>query len=346
MVIISDCLRNNVDEGAIKLASTLSKKLKQIGAKIVAVNSECDFADVEVKANKTFSNKSLYDSIGDTTDGILYIPFASNTLGSAIRVFSLSRRTKSKVSVLFTISWEMGALTKLLLKASGCQIITISQDSNTYFKRAFPNLQIINIKTGVDCSRFCKVDAQKKKELRQKYKLPLDKTILLHVGHLKYGRNVDTFLNVDEKYYVVLVFSSVTEKERSLMKALESKDNIRIICDYVPNVEEIYQASDIYVFPVVEENNSIDIPLSVLEAASCNLSIVSTAYKEISFWDKRDGLYIVNDFNKELINQYVEAAMQFENIETDSIAKAYDWKNAVENLQSVINDLDNGINKR
>lgn len=334
MIIISDCFRKNLDEGCIKLTSTLSNKLKQYGARIIAVNCECEFADAEIEANKIFSNKELYDSIGDNEDGILYIPFASNTLGSAIRVLSLALRAKSKVSVLFTIRWKMNALAKLLLKASGCRIITISQDSYAYFKREFPDLQIINIKTGVDSSRFCRVDAQKKKELRQKYDLPLDKTILLHVGHLKYGRNVDSFLCVDEKYYVVLVFSSVTERNLGLKKELESKGNIRVICDYIPNVEEIYQASDIYVFPVVEENNSIDIPLSVLEAAGCNLSIVSTPYKEISFWDKRDGLYIVNDFNKELINQYVEEAMQFENIETDTIAQAYDWENTIEKLTS------------
>ena len=336
MVIISDCLRNNVDEGAIKLASTLSKKLKQIGAKIVAVNCECGFADVEIKANKFFLNEELYRFIRNNKDGILYIPFASNTLGSAIRVFFLSCMTKRKVSVLFTMRWEMNALTKLLFKVSGCQIITISQDSYEHFKKTLPGSKIVNIKTGVDSLRFCQVDDQKKKELRQKYDLPLDRTILLHVGHLKYGRNVDSFLNVSDKYYVVLVFSSVTEKDASLKKELENSGNIKVIYKYLPNVEEIYQASDIYVFPVVEENNSIDIPLSVLEAAGCNLSIVSTSYKEVSFWGRKNGLYLVEGFNKDLINQYIDTAMQCKHIETSSIAKDYDWKKAVEKLTSIV----------
>ena len=68
----------------------------------------------------------------------------------------------------------------------------------------------------------------------------------------------------------------------------------------------------------------------------CNLSIVSTPYKEISFWDRRDGLHIVNGFNKELINQYVEDAMKCQNIETSSIAEEYDWTKAVEKLANIV----------
>ena len=75
-----------------------------------------------------------------------------------------------------------------------------------------------------------------------------------------------------------------------------------IIDRFVENIEEVYQLSDVYIFPVKEEMNAIDIPLSVLEAASCNLQIVTTDYGELKVFKGEDGFFYTNDFNKESFN--------------------------------------------
>lgn len=64
--------------------------------------------------------------------------------------------------------------------------------------------------------------------------------------------------------------SSVTEAEKdaSIRTMLEIRGNITIIDTYLRNVQEVYQLADVYLFPVQEIENCIDIPLSVLEAAS------------------------------------------------------------------------------
>ncbi len=336
MIIVSDCVKDNLDEGCIKVASTVSKRLKKSGAKVVAVNCNCNYADQSVSANKAFTNSALYEAIGNAKGNILYIPFASNTLGSAIRTFNLAKKTKKRVSVIFTLRWKMNCMTRAILQLSHCQIVTISKDSYEYFSKELPKLKVFNVTTGVDIGKFHPVAETEKKELKKKYQLPADKTIVLHVGHLKHERNIDVFLNLDDKMYVVLVFSGTTEHDNELEKSLKSKSNIRVIDNYIPCIEELYQASDVYVFPIVEENNSIDVPLSALEAAGCNCKIISTNYKEVAYFEDTKGLLRVK--NEEIVGlqPLLERIVGMNEVSTYKIAKKYDWSNALSDLQKIV----------
>ena len=51
-----------------------------------------------------------------------------------------------------------------------------------------------------------------------------------------------------------------------------------IITDFVSDVEKIYQAADLYIFPGSNETAAIDIPLSVLEAMAVNLPVLTTPF--------------------------------------------------------------------
>lgn len=338
MVIVSDCLKNNLDEGCIKVASTLAKRLKEHGAGVIAVNCECGYADNSISAGKIYSDAELYRAISAHNGDLLYIPFASNTLGSAVRTCMLARKSRRKVYVLFALRWNMNYLTKCLLKASGCSIVTISNDSYEFYKAELPGVPVYRIRAGVNLSKFTPVSAGEKEKLRDKYGLPHDKTIVLHVGHLKHGRNIDAFLELSDPIYTVLVFSAVTEKDPELRKKLEEKSNIRIMEEYLPDIQEIYQAADVYVFPVTEENNSIDVPLSVLEAAGCNCKIVSTDYKEIACFDETVGFRRVTGEELSGLQKIVTELFCGAPSETVSIAGKYDWNGAVSDLQSLIDN--------
>ncbi len=336
MIIVSDSLKDNLDEGCIKVASTTAKKLKKEQAFVVAVNCECNYADKSVRANKMYTDPDLYKAIEAGSGSILYIPFASNTLGSAIRTFFLSRKSKRQVNVLFALRWLMNLITKLFLKLSRCRIITLSQDSYDFYKREIPEISSFYVKTGVDTSKFCPVDIEKKESLKKKYGMPLDKTIVLHVGHLSHGRNIDVFLGLDDSVYSVLVFSSVTEQDSELKESLKARKNIRIVDEYVPNIEELYQAADIYVFPVVAENNSIDVPLSVLEAAGCNCRIVCTCYKEIAFFEETAGLIKAKNEEINDLMLLIQRAKEFTEVSTRRIAEEYDWSKGISELKAFI----------
>ena len=329
MIIVSDCIKDNLDEGCIKVASTLAKRLAAKGNKLVAVNCECSYADKSLNANKIYSNKELYSFISDNDGDILFIPFASNTLGTAVRTWNLSRKSGRRVLVLFALRWPMSIIKEIFLKLSGCSVLTLSQDSFFYFKKSLKGITVDNLKIGVDTERFVPVDDEKKMTLRAKYGLPQDKTIILHVGHLKHGRNVDVFLDLDEKYHGVLVFSSITEKDNELKRSLENKPNITIIESYCSNIEELYQLSDIYVFPVVDQNNNIDIPLSVLEAASCNIRIIATKNKEIAYFKDAPGLLRVDNGQLGELNSLINELLSIKEVKTRDIALEYDWNHGI-----------------
>ncbi len=329
LIVISDCVRDNLDEGCIKVASTLSKRLVEKGAKLLAINTNCKYATRSIKANKIYSNNEIYDFISQYSGDVVYIPFASNTLGTAIRTWIICKKSKRKVSVLFALRWHMSLLTKFFFRLSGCKIYTISQDSYYFFNKELKGMDVKNLKIGVDTDKFVPVDSQKKRELRIKYGLPLDKIIVLHVGHLKHERNVDVFLQLDEMYHGLLVFSSVTKQNQELKEALLAKSNITIINDYCPNIEELYQMSDIYLFPVVEANNCIDVPLSVLEAASCNIKVVTSKYKELCFINRTDSFNKVDNVQLDNINKIIEEMGGIKEVSNRNIALEYDWKKAL-----------------
>ena len=139
------------------------------------------------------------------------------------------------------------------------------------------NYKFFNV-SGVDQLKFKKINNSKRKKLKIKYKLSLKKKIILHIGHLKKKRNIEIFKSLkDDDFQVVIVGSTITKQDHLLINELKKK-KIIVINKYIKNIFEIYQISDLYVFPVVDHENAIQVPLSVLEALSCDLPVLSTKF--------------------------------------------------------------------
>ena len=85
-----------------------------------------------------------------------------------------------------------------------------------------------------------------------------------------------------------------------------SYTHLTIIDTYLRNVQEVYQLADVYLFPVQEIENCIDIPLSVLEAASCNLPIVTTEYGELASFIGQEGFLFTADLSSNSLNEALE----------------------------------------
>ena len=56
---------------------------------------------------------------------------------------------------------------------------------------------------------------------------------------------------------------------------------------------------DLYYFPVKELGRCIDVPLSCLEAASCNLPVVATDFGELKEFIGCEGFFFIESFEKE-----------------------------------------------
>jgi glycosyltransferase involved in cell wall biosynthesis len=339
MIIISDCFTAQIDEGCLKIANSLARKAKAENSEtlIISYGRKPSFSDYHLNLNKLFMNKELFSLIRRKNKPVLYIPFASNTLASVLRVFVLTLFGRQTVNLLPALRMDMKSTARALLKLSKANVIALSKESYLYYFDVIGN-RAHYFKTGVDTEKFIPVAKKRKIELKKKYGIPEEMNVVLHVGHLKANRNVDKLFGIDSKYYVLLVVSSVTEAEKSasIRERLKNRPNTRIIEEYLENIQEIYQLSDVYVFPVQAVKGCIDIPLSVLEAAACNIPIVTTPYGELNEFIGKEGFYKINTCDKEEMNQVIDTAASFTNIDTRKAIAEYDWTKSISQLHSIV----------
>lgn len=169
MIILSDCLTEKADEDTLKVANSLTKRIKREKPDTIIISyhrKSCD-SDMFLNLNALFLNPSLASLIRKKGT-VLYIPFASNTLASAVRTLVLSLYAKGKVKVLFALRHAMSGITGKLLSLSKVEIIVLSRDSCDCFSSLVKN-KVTYLTTGVDTKKFVSVDAASKEALRRKY---------------------------------------------------------------------------------------------------------------------------------------------------------------------------------
>lgn len=335
MIILTDCLSDYSDEGSNRVAEYLIRQLKHHDpdTTIISFHRTNDLADLHLTLNALFLNRDLLSLLRHRRETVLYVPFSSNTRGAVLRTFLLSRFSKSRICALFMLRRPMDRLTRILLRKSNANVLCLSEEACEFY-RSVVGFRAYYVKTGVDTLRFSPVDAQTKTALRQKYGIDPHRKVLLHVGHLKEGRNIRQLLNVDERFHVILVVSTQTKNERSrgLAEALASRPNITIIDSYLPDIQQLYQLADVYFFPVKEPENCIDVPLSVLEAAACALPVVTTPYGELRQFQRAEGFFFVDSFEPERLNPLLDRACSAACGNRSSVLP-YDWTNAPQSIR-------------
>jgi glycosyltransferase involved in cell wall biosynthesis len=263
-----------------------------------------------------------------------YIP--GPTVKGLILAKFLQKLTRSKLVVSATKPVLPESFKKLAGLLSPDLTIVQSDGSeklfnNLGYKTAFmPN--------GVDTKRFAPVDLQQKKKLRDKYGLNENDFIVLHIGPIKRGRNQQALLQLKNGEKILLISSVTNPSEKEADKDLISDNpNVLIWRTYFRNIEEIYKLADVYIFPVFEKLNSIDIPLSVLEAMSCNLPVVTSRYGGLErILQVGDGLsYIQNeDEIRKIVSELKENGI-VGGIHTREKVLKFSWNNVSNDLASV-----------
>ncbi len=330
MLILTNCLIKNADEGSINVAYNLIKRIKSAvsDVKVISYERASELTDVEMKLNKLMLSIPLFKLLRKE-ENVLYVPFPTRMLPAALRIWILSLFSK-KLNVLISMHGAIDKLSVFLLKTCKAKLFVVSEKA---YKDFFPVVgnRVTYLKTGVDTKKFHPVEQSKKISLRKKYGVDETAKVVLHVGHLNKGRNIQQLLKLSDEYFVVLVTSSFTknEQDKQLKEAFLKRKNILLIDTYIENIEEIYQLSDLYLFPVVEEGHCIDVPLSVLEAASCGIPVLTTEYGEAKAFENCEGFSYITSFDK--LNEYISSTIN----NTSNVRNAvleYDWNNAVKIL--------------
>lgn len=335
MLVLSNSLTQAADEGSLKLATSIVKRMKRHDSETCIVSFEREFSqsDAHLKLNKFHISGQLISMINRLKQPVLYIPFPAPMFSTALRIWILSLFARYGFKVMMIRQYPMSRWAQLLLKLSGAELVVFSGDACEFY-RPMVGDRIKYLKTGVDTGKFVPVSAAKKRELKIKYGLDPEKPLVLHVGHMKEGRNIAELMKIDDRYQVLLVVSTLSRERQNdeLRQKLRERCNIRVIDSYLHDIEEVYQMCDVYFFPVRQLGHCIDVPLSCLEAAACNKPVVTTDYGEMKAFAGKDGFVFIDNFEAENINELIGQVLKLTDCDTRTSVLDYDWDRSIAEL--------------
>ena len=193
---------------------------------------------------------------------------------------------------------------------------------------------------GVDTERFVPASKERKEKLREKYGVEKEKFVVLHVGHIRSTRGIKLFERIqkeDDSNQVIVVGSSYFKTDEKLYQDLTGSGCL-VWRQYFENIEEVYALADCYVFPT-PRGESIFMPLSVLEAMSCNITALSTRYEGlIDNFEEGAGLIFIEGAEEFIDALKIIKSTDME-IETRNKVLSYTWDNIAMRLEGIYEEL-------
>jgi glycosyltransferase involved in cell wall biosynthesis len=276
---------------------------------------------------------------GDPPKVILYASRSSATLAALVRARLLRVAGRgAKVAMVALQPREAALASRLPLRWLRPDLLLVGTER----ERAAALRRGIRAECiwgGVDLVRFRPADRGEKEALRRQWGLPVGDRILLHVGHLREGRNLSALppLAAVPGTTVLVVASTQRGPESERISAELAQSGVRVLEDYQPRVEELYRLADCYVFPPVSTDHAIAMPLSVLEALASDLPVVSMRFGALAErFENSEALKLV-DTPQELVQE----ALKRRAGPPDSrrLVQSYSWEAIGERLGRLLDDL-------
>ena len=316
----------NLEEGMRKTAFYLSKELSK-HHQVLSLDIKKLFSKDFWRKSKDFKPQVIH-----------YIPGPS--VISFIITKSLAFYCKNAKTVIFATHPFFSRFSKKIIPLFKPDLILV-QSYET--EKLFNDLDCETkfLPCGIDVRKFIPTSVKIKEELRDKYGIDKEKFVILHVGSIKEGRGIKIFKNLQTKGDQVIILGNKSMGvEKQIYRDIE-ESGCHVWIKYFKDIEEIYALSDCYAFPTppMNKTNSIEMPLSVLEAMSCNLPVITTKFGVLPrIFKEGDGLIFAEteeDFIyglKEIKNGGVE-------VRTREKVLPCSWENVVERLENIYEEL-------
>jgi glycosyltransferase involved in cell wall biosynthesis len=319
------------DEGIHNLARNLFDQWgKSYDVRAVRIG-----ADLSV--NRLFLSRRLRKTLREIhPDLVVYISSSSAKVAALFRAKVLKIYSpRSRVFVFATQPVHHGSIGRQLAALLAPDGIFVQSPRSAEELRHIP-CPVHFLPSGVDTSRFVPVDETRKRELRKRHSIDEGAFVVLHVGHINRGRNIQVLEKAARlgDVQVILAGSTSTPHDEDLACQLIHA-GVRLIREFIPHIEEIYQLADAYIFPVVSEDAAIGVPLSVLEAMACNLPVITTPFGGLpGMFPKGDGFVYFED--EEKLPALIDEVRRLERISTRRMVEPYDWKNVASGAMETI----------
>lgn len=196
---------------------------------------------------------------------------------------------------------------------------------------------------GVDTKKFVPVSDGQKRALRRKYGILEDKIVILHVASLKGQRNLEVLEKLQllgSQYQVIIVGRPSERRDERLATGLKEAGCL-VWTQYFSKIEEIYALADCYVFPTPPGNKRvcIETPLSVLEAMSCNLPVITTKFGALPrIFEAGDG-FIFTEKEKDFFSGIKKIRNGDLEVKTREKVLPYSWENIGQKLEQIYERL-------
>lgn len=154
-------------------------------------------------------------------------------------------------------------------------LITINKEDYALAKKKMKAKKIVYVPgVGIDLEKYSGVSVNKSAK-REELGVPEKAILLLSVGELNKNKNHETVIRAIDKlknkniHYIIAGRGNKNDRLEEIIKELKLENQIQLL-GYRTDVDELYAAADIFIFPSYREG----LPVSLMEAMASGLPCV------------------------------------------------------------------------
>lgn len=302
MFFVAEGVAEAPDEGYAKVVAELGRAMSSHATVITHLTQDGGGASrirVGLRRMRAVANSTLHRELLQARPStVVYMSRSSVTLSALVRSRLLKWTAGGGRVVMIalqprTLRWPGRLLSRLLWP----DLLLVSTDAE---RRGVEGLgaRVDRMVTGVDLERFRPATAGEKASLRGKWGIPVDTRVVLHVGHLTDGRNLEALMPLAAQpgLTVVVVASSQRHSESGRLEQRLRANGVVLLQGFLADIDEVYRLADCYVFPTISTDFAIAMPLSILEAIASDLPVVAMRFGALPerFGDA-DGVLLVEN---------------------------------------------------
>jgi glycosyltransferase involved in cell wall biosynthesis len=327
--LVAEEVGETPDEGYAKVVAELGRAMGSHATVITHLTRDGGGNSrirVGLRRMRAVANRRLRrDLLQARPSTVVYMSRSSVTLSALVRSRLLKWMAGGSRVVMIALQprslrWPVRLASRLLWP----DLLLVSTDAE---RRGAEGLgaRVDRIVTGVDLERFRPAGLDEKASLRRKWGIPVDTRVVLHVGHLTDGRNLEALLPLAAQpgLTVVVVASSQRHSASGRLEQSLRASGVVLIQGFIADIDEVYRLADCYVFPTISTDFAIAMPLSILEAIASDLPVAAMRFGALpeQFGDT-DGVLLVEDAS-ELVDGVLDLLR--DRPSTRRLSERYSW---------------------